>query len=167
MIENKKIENKPTQELTNNQPTQETFLQYAQRKQQEKLSENTDFQTQTADTFCKTLANTLEQNGKLTLTQLITKTGYARQTVSNHIKHLLTYGIIQKQTIPNSRGRPTIIYQRTTTPISDINKTKAVIISFNRLKQICLYEKHGHCNQRKEAKCNYETCPIVANRIPK
>jgi hypothetical protein len=126
-----------------------------------------DFKTLPIDVFCQTLANTLEQNGKLTLTQLITKTGYARQTVFNHLKHLLTNGIIQKQTIPNSRGRPTILYQRTITPLPDLNKTKIVMIPFNLLKQICLYEKHGYCKERKEVKCYYGNCPIVAGKLPK
>jgi predicted transcriptional regulator len=167
MMENQKPQNNKNNLQPNSTPPEETFTQYALRKQNEKTSENIDSKTLTNDIFCTTLAKTIEQNSKQNLNELIQKTGYARQTVHNHLKHLLNNGILRKEIITNGRGRPTILYYRTNVGLSEFLKPTVVIIAFNRLKHICRFEKGGRCRERKEAKCSFEDCPIIANKLPK
>jgi predicted transcriptional regulator len=122
--------------------------------------------TQTPDTICQTIANAIEQNGKLSLNQIIQKTGHARQTITNHLKHLLNYGIIRKEIKTNNRGRPTKLYYRTPKALADFDKTEIVIIPFKRLKVICRLQNQNYCKNTKDL-CTFEKCPIMANKLPK
>jgi hypothetical protein len=129
-------------------------------------SKNIEYKTQAIDTFCNNLIKTIEQNSKLNLNELIQKTGYARQTVHNHLKHLLSNGILEKEVISNGRGRPTLLYYRTTVGFFEFTKPNVVIIAFGRLKRICRFEKGGRCRAIEEEKCCFEDCPIIANKLP-
>ena len=52
----------------------------------------------------------LGRDGTLSLGQLIDRSGFVRQTVCNHLNHLITAGVVSKEAMRRGRGRPAILY---------------------------------------------------------
>jgi len=51
------------------------------------------------DWVCRSLVEVLGRGGALSLGQLIDRSGFARQTVYNHLNHLMTAGIVSKKAV--------------------------------------------------------------------
>mgnify|MGYP000591176972 CR=1 FL=1 len=105
------------------------------------------------DWVCRSLVDVLGREGGLSLNRLVDKSDFARQTVHNHLKHLMEAGLVSKDVV-RGRGRPTMIY-RLSKPVE-----AAVVVSlkFRRLKHACRFEKGGWCKEVKD-KCAQENCP--------
>jgi predicted transcriptional regulator len=115
------------------------------------------------DIVCIPLAKLIEKEGKLNLSEIIKKTGMARQTAHNHLSHLTKEGILFREKRVYGRGRPKILYCRTSKPIKSLTKkTNAFVVNlrFQSLRHACRFEKDEWCNERKN-KCASSTCPLI------
>ena len=109
------------------------------------------------------IARLIQDEGKLSLKDVIKKTGLSRQTAINNLKTLTKNGYLSRQSLVKGRGRPTILYYRTQKPINILKFGNAVTLSFQKLKHVCRLEKGGFCKQKK-CHCSPNICPIVIKR---
>lgn len=111
------------------------------------------------DWACRSLVEVLGSEG-MSLSQLVDKSGLARQTVHNHLKHLVEAGIVSQVAIKRGRGRPTVFYHKTRQPIEIVEAADTVHLTFRRLRHACRFEKGGWCKEVK-GKCVQEKCPLT------
>jgi predicted ArsR family transcriptional regulator len=111
------------------------------------------------DWVSKTLVGVLESE-RMSLSQLVKKSGLARQTVHNHLKHLLKAYAVSKVAVKHGRGRPTVIYHKSKLPIETLDEPDIVRLTFQKLKHACRFEKGGWCKEVK-SKCVREKCPLT------
>jgi len=109
------------------------------------------------------IARLIQDEGKLSLKDVIKKTGLSRQTAINNLKTLTEKGFLSRQTLVKGRGRPTILYYRTQKPVNILKFGNAVTLSFQKLKHVCRLEKGGFCKEKK-CNCSQDLCPIIINR---
>ena len=69
------------------------------------------------------------RGGPLGLSELVGETGFARQTVHNHLQSLVERGLVVKETLPGGRGRPKVSYRLTPGLPRDPSTTKMVGLS--------------------------------------
>jgi len=100
----------------------------------------------------------LGRDGTLSLGQLIDRPGFARQTVYNHLNHLMTAGIVSKKAV--KRGRPAILYSLSKHPVGGVEWSDVVSLTFQRLRHVCRFEKGGWCKETKGI-CTAERCPLT------
>ena len=112
------------------------------------------------DWCCRSLVGILDRESGLSLSQLIQRSGLARQTVHNHLRHLLKAGIVSEEAVKRGRGRPTILYRRSKQPVQMVEMADIVSLTFQRLKHVCRFEKGGWCKEIK-GKCTPERCPLT------
>ena len=112
------------------------------------------------DWICIPLAEMLQQEGKLSLTQIAKKAGLTRQTTHNHLKHLVKAGILTREAKKQGRGRPTILYKRTKIPINTLKMDSVVTLTFKNLKHACRYRNSSFCT-KTERNCNSWCCPLT------
>jgi predicted ArsR family transcriptional regulator len=112
------------------------------------------------DWACRSLVGTLDKDGGMSLSQLVERSGLARQTVHNHLKHLIQAGIVSQEAVKHGRGRPTMFYHKFKQPIEALEGTDIVALKFQKLKHACRFEKGGYCKEVK-AKCVPEKCPLT------
>jgi predicted transcriptional regulator len=105
------------------------------------------------DWVCKELTKILDKGTALSLSSIVEKSGFARQTVFNHLKHLLEAGIITKNSVRIKRGRPTVLYRKKTTEFK-------VSLTFKRLGDNCMHHKDGWCKVARQ-KCIQEKCFLI------
>ena len=109
------------------------------------------------DWVCRSLMEVLGRDGTLSLGQLIDRYGFARQTVYNHLNHLITAGIVSKEAVRRGRGRPTILYSLSKPLVGGVEWSDVVSLTFQRLRHVCRLEKVGGarrlkaCAQRRDA----------------
>lgn len=134
------------------------------------------------DLHCQKILKTFHGNMQrgYCLEDIIHTTHMARQTVFNHLKHLLDSGLITREPSKQQielwenpkRGRPTILYRKAGAEkpkeaISQqikpkpVNRTGLVYLDFNKLKHACRFEKGGNCKEKRE-KCAIFACPLIA-----
>ena len=112
------------------------------------------------DWACRSLVEILKVENDLSLSQIVEKSGFARQTVHNHLKHLVAAGILSCQAAKSKRGRPIMIYHRSKHHIEVIEEADVVRLTFQKLKHVCRFEKGGWCKELKN-KCAPEKCPLT------
>lgn len=114
------------------------------------------------DWACRCLIGVFDGGNTLSISQIVERSGLARQTVHNHLKHMVEAGILSQETAKLGRGRPTILYRRSmkTVPAELVKGNNIVSLSFQRLKHACRFEKGGWCKELKE-KCSSERCPLA------
>jgi len=100
----------------------------------------------------------LGRDGTLSLGQLIDRPGFARQTVYNHLNHLMTAGIVSKKAV--KRGRPAILYSLSKHPVGGVEWSDVVSLTFQRLRHVCRFEKGVWCKETKGI-CTAERCPLT------
>jgi predicted ArsR family transcriptional regulator len=105
------------------------------------------------------LVEALSRNGALSLGQLIDRSGFARQTVYNHLNHLITAGIVSKKTVGRDRGRPTILYSLSKHLVG-VELSDVVSLTFQMLRHVCRFEKGGWCKETKGMR-TAERCPLT------
>ena len=112
------------------------------------------------DDICIALTELVQKEGKLSLNQIIQKTGLCKQTAHNHLKHLLRDGVLTRKATIQGKGRPTMYYRRTAKPLKQV-RGEVVSITFNKLKNICKKRgKYEHC-QLKNKECDIFNCPVI------
>lgn len=102
----------------------------------------------------------LGKDGTLSLGQLIDRSGFARQTVYNHLNHLIAAGIVSKKAVRRGRGRPAILYILSKHPVRGVEWSDVVSLTFQRLRHVCRFEKGGRCKKTK-GMCTAENCPLT------
>ena len=110
------------------------------------------------DWVCRSLVEVLGRDGALSLGQLIDRSGFARQTVYNHLNHLMTAGIVSKKAV--KRGRPAILYSLSKHPVGGVEWSDVVSLTFQRLRHVCRFEKGVWCKETKGI-CTAERCPLT------
>jgi predicted ArsR family transcriptional regulator len=112
------------------------------------------------DWVCSSLVEVLGKDGTLSLGQLIDRSGFARQTVYNHLNHLIAAGIVSKKAVRRGRGRPAILYILSKHPVRGVEWSDVVSLTFQRLRHVCRFEKGGRCKKTK-GMCTAENCPLT------
>jgi predicted ArsR family transcriptional regulator len=102
----------------------------------------------------------LDVESGLSLSQLIERSGLARQTAHNHLRHLVEAGIVSQDVMKRGRGRPTILYHRSRQPVEMIEGADIVGLTFQKLRHVCRFEKGGWCKEVK-GKCAPERYPLT------
>ena len=102
------------------------------------------------------------RGGPLGLSELVGETGFARQTVHNHLQSLVERGLVVKKTLPGGRGRPKVKYRLTPGLPRDLPTTdlQVVLLLFKKLKTVCRHEKGGRCKQIRN-RCDPSLCPLT------
>ena len=111
------------------------------------------------DWACEILVGVLESE-RMSLSQLVKKSGLARQTVHNHLKHLVEADVVSQEAVKHGRGRPTVFYHKSKLPIETLDEHDIVRLTFQKLKHACRFEKGGWCKEIK-SKCAQEKCPLT------
>ena len=115
------------------------------------------------DSACRLLVEIIKQEAGLSLGQLVEGSGFARQTVFNHLQHLLKQDAITKDIqIQPKRGRPRVTYAKSVHKID--KKPDSVTLSFNRLSDICRHKSGGWCKPFKH-KCEQSKCHLKTSNI--
>jgi len=112
------------------------------------------------DWACRTLIEILKDKNDLSLSQLVEKSGLARQTVHNHLKHLLETSYLSQEAVKSGRGRPTMVYHRSKQHVEVLEEVDVVRLKFQKLKHACRFEKGGWCKELR-GKCASEKCPLT------
>ena len=107
------------------------------------------------------MVDVLAGEARLSLSRLIERSGFARQTVHNHLKHLVEAGIVSKEVVRRGRGRPAILYRLSKRPVEVVEGIDVVSLTFQRLRHACRFEKGGWCKEAK-GKCTPEKCPLIS-----
>lgn len=111
------------------------------------------------DFICIPLARMIQKEGKLCLNEIIEMTGFARQTVVNHLKHLTKKNILNREVKKQAKGRPRVFYYRTDVPIWVLKRDDVVCLTFKRLSFVCRSQKEGKC-LRINKYCSIDSCPL-------
>ena len=112
------------------------------------------------DWACSSLVEVLKVENGLSLSQLVEKSGLARQTVHNHLKHLTKAGILRCEAVGGGRGRPTLVYHGSKQRLEALEEADVVRLKFQKLRDVCRSEKGGWCKMLRN-KCAFEKCPLT------
>ena len=112
------------------------------------------------DWACRSLVEILRVENDLSFIQIMEKSGFARQTVHNHLKHLVAAGILSCEAVKRVRGRSTMIYHRSKQRVEVVEDADIVSLTFQKLKHVCRFEKGGRCKELRN-KCAAEKCPLT------
>ena len=107
------------------------------------------------------------KNGKTMLFEdLLSKLGVSHNTLRLHLDELAQKGVIKKEKLPpKGRGRPSYVYSAGSVPVRKapprMNEATGVVsLSFERLSQICRFEKGGWCKKLRDG-CYASDCPQI------
>jgi len=112
------------------------------------------------DWVCESLVGLLRREGGVGIRRLIDTSGFARQTVHNHLKHLTGSGLVSREVEKYGRGRPEILYRLSGQAFRMREGAVMVSLTFQKLKHVCRFEKGGWCKEAK-GKCAPENCPLT------
>jgi DNA-binding transcriptional ArsR family regulator len=93
----------------------------------------------------------------LSIGQLIDRSGFAHQTVYNHLNHLTTAGLASKEVVGRSCGRPTISYSLSKHMAGGVVGRRELNVPET---EACRFEEGGWCEEAKGT-CTAERCPLI------
>ena len=114
------------------------------------------------DWVCESLFDLLRRDGRdhgLSIRRLVNSSGYARQTVHNHLKHLTASGLVLREVVKRGRGRPEILYRVSRQAFRTSERDIVVSLAFERLRHACRFEKGGWC-KKVRLDCAPGNCPL-------
>ncbi len=107
------------------------------------------------------------RNGKpLGFDDLLSRLSISHNTLRIHLDEMAEKGGIRKEKLPpKSRGRPSYVYSVGLVPVRRSSPrmnevTGMVSLSFERLSQICRFEKGGWCKKLRGG-CYASDCPQI------
>ena len=106
------------------------------------------------------MVGVFDGDSTLNLSQLVERSDLARQTVHNHLRHLVEIGILSHEAVKSGRGRPTILYRRSRQPVEAGEGVDLVALTFQKLRHACRFEKGGWCKEVR-GKCAPERCLLT------
>ena len=119
------------------------------------------------DFFDERVLTALKDGKPRGFTVLLGEVGFSHNTLQQHLKHLMTQGlIVREKATANSFGRPKYAYHvpsRTTKQVSFALQdptVEVVALPFSRLRHVCRFEKGGHCKETKR-NCTPQICPQI------
>ena len=116
------------------------------------------------DPFDTTILNLLRDGKPKRFQEILSKSKFSHNTLRQHLDSLIDQRLIQREKVPTgTRGRPLFAYSvpvgrdgaRSVIP-SPV--TGVVSLSFEKLTQICRFEKGGFCKKAR-GECNPRICP--------
>ena len=115
------------------------------------------------DWVCESLVGLLRRESRedgVGLRRLVDASGFARQTVHNHLKHLTASGLVLREVVKYGRGRPEILYRVSRQAFRMPEGAVMVSLAFQRLRHACRFEKGGWCKEVR-GNCAQENCPLT------
>ena len=115
------------------------------------------------DWVCESLVDLLRRDGRdrgLSIRRLVDSSGFARQTVHSHLKHLTASGLVMREAVKQGRGRPEILYRVSRQAFRIFRGAAMVSLSFERLRRACRFEKGGWCKEAR-GECAQDVCPLA------
>jgi len=117
--------------------------------------------------FDEHILNVLRDGEPRGFQQLLGEVDFAHNTLRLHLTRLVVQGLILKAKTPSKgRGRPRFTYslppklhrqayRLLADPFAEI-----VALPFQKLKQLCRFEKGGYCKKAKR-RCETQNCPQI------
>ncbi len=119
------------------------------------------------DYFDSVIVNLLQDGRPKTFDQIMEGAGFARSTVTSHLRHLIDDGIVLKEkVVARRRGRPRFNYRlpkALARPSSSYMPADIVTLTFQKLKHACRFEKGGRCREVRK-QCTPEACPLTIRK---
>jgi len=114
------------------------------------------------DWVCESLVDLLRKSRKngVGIRRLVDASGFARQTVHNHLKHLTASGLVLREAVKYGRGRPEILYRVSRQALRMPEGAVMVSLAFQRLRRVCRFEKGGWCKEVR-GDCAPDSCPLT------
>jgi len=118
------------------------------------------------DSFDTTILNLLRDGKPRRFQEILSKVRFSHNTLRQHLDSLIDQRLIQREKAPSgSRGRPLFTYS---VPVGRDGArsfipspvTGVVSLSFEKLSQICRFEKGGFCKKLRGA-CGASDCPQI------
>ena len=118
------------------------------------------------DPIDEQITSTLRDRKHMSFEDLLSKLSVSHNTLRLHLDAMAERGEIMKLKRPSkTRGRPRFFYTLTSRPVRRssprLNRVTGVVsLSFERLSQICRFEKGGWCKKLR-ARCYSSDCPQI------
>jgi predicted ArsR family transcriptional regulator len=118
------------------------------------------------DPIDEQITSTLRDDKHMNFEELLGKLSISHNTLRLHLDAMAEKGEIMKEKRPSkTRGRPRYFYSTVSGPVRRpsprVNRVTGVVsLSFEKLSQICRFEKGGWCKKLK-GKCYSSDCPQI------
>jgi predicted ArsR family transcriptional regulator len=112
------------------------------------------------------IINTLRNGKPMSFEDLLNKLGVSHNTLRLHLDAMAEKGEIKKEKRPSKgRGRPSYVYSAGSVTVkrsaARLNRVSGVVsLSFERLSQVCRFEKGGYCKKLR-GRCYASDCPQI------
>ena len=112
------------------------------------------------------IINALKYRKPRRFEELLSKLGVSHNTLRLHLDDMAERGEITKEKRPSKgRGRPGFVYSAVSGSVRRsaprVNRVTGVVsLSFERLSQICRFEKGGWCKKLRD-RCYSSDCPQI------
>jgi predicted ArsR family transcriptional regulator len=118
------------------------------------------------DPIDEQITSTLRNGKHMNFEELLSKLSISHNTLRLHLDAMAERGEIAKDKRPSkTRGRPRCFYFLTSRPVRRpsprVNRVTGVVsLSFERLSQVCRFEKGGWCKKLRGG-CYSSDCPQI------
>jgi len=118
------------------------------------------------DTIDEKILSLLKEGKSKKFEELLSKVGYSHNTLRLHLDKLAEEGVISKDKQPSEgRGRPMYTYSASSGSkrlfVARLNESTGVVsLSFDKMSQICRFEKGGFCKKIR-GQCYASDCPQI------
>ena len=112
------------------------------------------------------IINVLRNDKPMRFEELLSKLGISHNTLRLHLDAMAEKGEITKEKRPpKGRGRPSYVYSTGSGAVrrssARLNRVTCVVsLSFERLSQVCRFEKGGWCKKIR-GRCYASDCPQI------
>ena len=119
------------------------------------------------DFFGEGILNVLRDGKPRDFHQLLREVDFSHNTLRLHLTRLVDQGLILKEKTPSKGlGKPRLTYSlppklhRQASRLLSDPLGEVVALTFQKLKQLCRFEKGGYCKKIKR-KCEAPNCPQI------
>jgi DNA-binding transcriptional ArsR family regulator len=118
------------------------------------------------DPIDEEITSTMRDGKHMTFGELLSKLSVSHNTLRLHLDAMAEKGEIMKEKRPSkTRGRPGYFYSTVSGPVRRssplVNRVTGVVsLGFERLSQICRFEKGGWCKKLR-GRCYSSDCPQI------
>ena len=118
------------------------------------------------DSIDDAIISTMKNGKPMSFDDLLDKLSLSHNTLRLHLDAMAERGEIRKEKqTPGGRGRPSYAYSAGSLPVKRSfqrynSVTGVVSLSFERLSQVCRFEKGGWCKKLR-GQCGASKCPQI------